>query len=1176
MVAGTQGTERNYHVDFVGAVPHCRGRLRDARDGARVAVREAHDRAYRYRGATERVRSRRHPPAGDAYRRETVLRCFGAQRLDLGSTGIGSQQRVVDERCQVSVALGGRHEEHISGSAALSARSNRGELRAKHPADGSARGCYTLNMAQPTKMVQPTHASASTSAGARLPIPAPSAEAPPPSDPLAAREDGDRARALVDRHIRALRFGVWCLFTLRAVLTGLGVGALVFALVAIAVGPACSAGAAAVAWGVVAIGGGAAAAFGAYAARAYRGLKVTALLEKVAPSLVSQTRSVMGFVASEEHLAGASRALIDAHARRVAAELTPLEARRLWPWRALWRGPAPAVALFSLLCALAVFALVEVAPAGAYALTHPGARREGIGMANVVAELRAELRYPSYLELPDATVENVEVLRVPLGTTVTMAMRPRIPLTEAVLRAPGQSASFARADGGWWRASFVLREGGRLQLDVRDQERHALRDARARSVAIERDEAPEVTLVNPATDLVVGLEESVAIAFDVEDDFGLTSTELCLRTVSGEVVRRPLERFEQPVPSHRGRTGIAPAELGARPGDRFSLWIEAADADDVSGPNIGRSAERVIEIASEATEREELQVKLEEVLDAALFTLAARLEWIAQRRSALAAEADPSETDAADPHAAIEASSDIYARRLESFASSPTRDFDGSVIATMRRRFRQAHAQELRVQQDPAAPRRAAIALLEEHTLFLADALGMAKLQDASAIARELEALRREMRSLLDELRRTDSPEARRDLMTTLARAQARLRELESRLASLGEDVPREFVNVEALEREMPQTHDALAKLAQAMESNDLDAAERALTRLEQQIDAMAKSLGEAGEAFGEARFGPRQRAMADALDRLAGVEAEQRQLAERTESVRRHAAERALGEAGPDARAAAREVESETLRSLRALSQLPGGALSPSDEDTLGRARQRLEDTADALRNGDLGEARRMAAESQRETDRLARDLEISAMMFPGRQGRTAEAARRAREASRGVEAMGRSLDDALPRIADYVQDAQQRQMRADAQRQGEARAVAESLAEAFGAEPDGAPLSPDGVAAMERAAEAMKKATQTLRRGRPLDAARAQQQAARELTELREKLEQQSQSEGSGGDSSTEGAMSARPRVAIPRDETDADTNARRRKILDAMRDDAPEGYEAAVRRYYEELLR
>ena len=978
--------------------------------------------------------------------------------------------------------------------------------------------------------------------------------------PLPARAPRQRVLA----QLRVLRLGVVLIFGLRLVLATLGMGALFFAAAALVTGPVAPAPLAVLAW--IVVGGGAlgAAAFAAWPARRYAGDGVTRLFGSVAPPLVSATRSVMEL--ANDRRAGSE--LVEAHARRVADSLEGIRAHRLWPWGAL-RGWTVGLAVVALGAAALVLATVDRARTGAYALTHPGAREEGTQVASVVGTTRARLHFPAYMGLEDEERAGIERLEAPVGTAVQVTFRPRIALGSATLAAPQQSARFEATGDGWWQADFVLRESGSLVIDVVDGNGSALRDAHRRQVVAVADEAPEVQVVAPPEDEPLALALPLAFAYDASDAIGVVQIDLCVRTPGGSVERRTLDTFPSPVLRHHGRTRVAPVELSARPGDRLTFWFEAFDSDDVSGPNVGRSDERTYVVESDATRRDALAADLRTVLDAGLHTLADRLE------GPVPAEADASR----QRDEALAESTQRYLAGLEALGASEAESFDPSVLRSMERRVEKARAREHRLVASTQAEREAAdadlVSLLEEQSLFLSDLLGRTKLQDAAALARELEQLRREMRSLLSELRRTDSPQAREALMAALARARARLAELEGRLASMGDAVPNEFLNTDSLGT--PQAKDSLSDLRSALEAGDLDAAERALTALEQQIDSLAKSLGAAGESFAESRFGPRQRAMAEALDRLVGLEAEQRQLAERTEDVRRDAAERALGAAGAEARQAARAVAQRAREAGDALGQLSREVLSPSDEENLDRARQRLRDTSAALDSGDLAEARRMAGEAESDTERLARDLEVSALMFSGRDGRVAQAAQRARQASRSVRGLGRALDEALPRIADFVEGEQGRQMEGDSERQGRARTVAGSIGESFTAEPDGAPLSPEGAEVMERVGAAMQDARESLRRGDPLGASRSQREAARDLTELREKLEQQSRSqsgEGGGEGGSSQPAMHRR--VSIPEAEDDAEAERRRRQILDAMQGRAPEGFEDAIRRYYEELLR
>jgi hypothetical protein len=173
------------------------------------------------------------------------------------------------------------------------------------------------------------------------------------------------------------------------------------------------------------------------------------------------------------------------------------------------------------------------------------------------------------------------------------------------------------------------------------------------------------------------------------------------------------------------------------------------------------------------------------------------------------------------------------------------------------------------------------------------------------------------------------------------------------------------------------------------------------------------------------------------------------------------------------------------------------------------------------------------------------------------------------------------RALDRAIPEIEDYVDERGQRQMREDSAGQRQVMNAAERLAERFDEGPDGAPLSPDAARGVREAREAMGRGDHALGQADPIEASRAQDEAARRLSELREELERQQerqQSQGGGGEGGgSEGTAPAyREPVQIPGAHEFEGPSELRRQLLDAMRDGAPSGYQESVRRYYEELLR
>ncbi|MCA9602756.1 MAG: hypothetical protein KC417_12055, partial [Myxococcales bacterium] len=396
------------------------------------------------------------------------------------------------------------------------------------------------------------------------------------------------------------------------------------------------------------------------------------------------------------------------------------------------------------------------------------------------------------------------------------------------------------------------------------------------------------------------------------------------------------------------------------------------------------------------------------------------------------------------------------------------------------------------------------------------------------------------------------------------------MRKLAARLGELAKHVPTEFVNSQDLETEAQQ--DALARLRESVERGDLEQADRVLHELERQIDAMANALGSGVESFEATRLGARERAMAEAMSELADLELEQKDLAHRTNDSRKEATTRAIG----DLRGNTPALDALAERARQARESLERVRPRELDADSKGMyelADRRLQDVATLLEAGDLGEAQKMSGEASDAVSDLARDLGLASLMFGGRGGESTDRAVRARAAETDARALEDAIDRAIPSMDNYVSEAANRQMHGDSPRQDAAREAAHRLAERFRQGPDGLPLDPDAADAVDRAKDRMADARGALAGGDVVGASRAQTDAAEELADLRRRLEQSSSKDSSGGDS---GETDPRQPVEIPRETADARASDLRRKLLDGLRETAPRGYEEAVRKYYQELLR
>lgn len=933
-------------------------------------------------------------------------------------------------------------------------------------------------------------------------------------------------------------------------------GAIAFVIAASCIGPIASPFARAVGWAVIALV--ATSAFGAalLPLRRLSRSATTQLFHATAPTLLSPLRSAIEFGDRESDL-------VSAHREDVLARLQKIPPARVVPFQP---RIVALVVLATLLSALVITQLIGRVRAGSFSLMNAPAAEP---QADLVSDLRVHVTFPSYLDREPTTFDNPTRLTLPAGATLLFTVTPRVPVDEgAVLIAGSEHLLTKRRDA--LVGSAVARETGSLEIRLTTA-RGPMTDRTRRTLEVEDDAAPQVDLVTPSEDLVVELFEIIPLSFDVRDDHGVMSTHLIVSLGSGTERERPIADYPEPLKELTGETRVRASELGAEPGDRVLLTVIARDANRAEGaPQAGRSETRVVTIASAATRRERELGALAQILDRSLASLADRLET--------PVPADPGEPTEAR-FASMTASLTRLEEVLDPYLDEGTPDTKVAHHARALRRARHAEARLHARAAPPIGPRRDVdsrlVGVHEDLSLALHDALGAARIDDAAAIARELESLRREMTSLLAELRRTDSAEAREALMRAIARAERRLGELAGRLAAMKTDVPSEFLNPQDLESTLQP--DAVNELREALLRGDLDEASRQLDELERRIGRLSRAFDQADEGFSGARFGPRERAMADAMERLTGIESEQRLLSQRSEERRRNAARSALAEVD-DLSDAAGALRRDAERAQRAVAAIPRAPLGPYDREALDNARQRLRDVIDSLKSGDLGEANAMAQRAQQDVEALARDLELSALMFPGHDGRTRVAAQQARDASRGMTALRDAVSRAIPELDAHLDVSARAEATNDQTRQAEVDEASQALEEAFAASPDDAPLYPEGAEAMGEARQRMEAAKQALRRGDAVGASTEQQEAARRLTELREELErqqQQQQQDQSGGGGGGSGERSAEgERVLIPGQSEPQ--NELRRRVLDAMRDASPRGYEDAVRRYYDELLR
>lgn len=963
---------------------------------------------------------------------------------------------------------------------------------------------------------------------------------------------------------RQLRVAAATVMAARVAASAVAVGLIAFVLVAWALGPLTPFVWLCIGWALVFGMIAAAVAWSIQPLLRLRGHGALGLVATEQPSLLSPLRSAYELRAEQSF----SRELIVAQRLGLLRALETSPARKFIPWG--WLAQ-PALALTLVLAALGWWSLgFDRAAAGRYALLHPDPGIiEGARTSHVVAGTNADLRYPDYMARPNERAEDADHLVVPRGTAVEYAVTPIGDAARVVVELPGRHVEASRA-GDEFIASFVADSDGPFEIYVESSRGERRVDYRARSIRVLLDEPPQVKMIAPEKDLIAEERQPILLQHDTTDDHGIQELTLIIKLPNGEHLRRPiLTPSDETREEHYGETVMRLEEFSLAPADAVTVWLEAKDGNRVDGPGVGRSQVRTLTLASEITRRRDSIVELEKLLDSLLATLAVRLE-------------NPLPNSLSE--ARKRRSSTMVPYRGVMGLLSNLGDHRGPrtipLLLDMQKRLERKHEREEQAYGNGAHPSQRErhdqiiVAELEKDSLLVADLISEARLDDAAEIAREMQQLRREIASLISELRREQTPELQRALMAALDRAERRMEALKQRLREAMRYVPGEFVNRQS--RQAGESTDALRSVREALAKGDLDAAEAALMKLDQTIEAMAQALAQSEQSLVEARFGPRERALMEAMDTIRDLEVEQKRMADKARRVGDKAVERASAEKDSFGDGVREQLEKMAKEVSELLGGLGDDALGPYESDLRGRAQERVKDFQEALKGGDLGEALSMANRLAGAANALAKDLELSAMMFRGRGGQTAEAAAKAREAAARAQDLQQAAQGSVPDIAGSLTERERQQLERQGADQRAAREATHQLARRLREEVGGVPVSEQAAEQLEEIEAPMNRAGRALEEGDPLEAHKQQEAAADQLRRLRQHLESQQRSSGGTGGEERGSGMRAHERVEIPGARSKADELAWRRRVLDAMNGKPPEGYQQAVDDYYERLLR
>ncbi len=258
-----------------------------------------------------------------------------------------------------------------------------------------------------------------------------------------------------------------------------------------------------------------------------------------------------------------------------------------------------------------------------------------------VRYLSVTLSPPAYTELAPMTLEeNVGDISAVIGTQARLAVSATKPLERAVIEffnVTGENLATPREtlvlnlDGSKANGEFTVAKSGTYQIKLTGKDGRESRDAITYRINARPDEAPVISLVEPANDLEIAADIKIPVVADAADDYGFSKMTLRYYRTSpwdqpGDVAEESYEslaldyRLTEP-----GRCIVETAfdltPLQLLPEDQVLMFVEVWDNDRISGPKRAKSEVRVLRFPSMAeifNQQEQIEEKrtitLEELL----------------------------------------------------------------------------------------------------------------------------------------------------------------------------------------------------------------------------------------------------------------------------------------------------------------------------------------------------------------------------------------------------------------------------------------------------------------------------------------------------------------------------------------------------------------------------------
>ena len=820
---------------------------------------------------------------------------------------------------------------------------------------------------------------------------------------------------------------------------------------------------------------------------------------------------------------------------------------------------------------------------------------------SLVTDISIVAQYPDYTKLPERTIEGsdgtIEGLRGSLIKLKLQSLKNGYLPTINPVKSPEAESSKAplvstALENGTFQFEFTLDDGFQYRFGLTDNDGLNLIESRVRQVLVKPDLPPNVSVDTQGLQLELRDQDSLPIRWRADDDFGLERTDILIQTF-GETtpLRIRLDSPGAPEKSDRGQWVFTPKAHLDTGVESVELWLESKDNDATTGGNISSSKKLRLTILSARRQHQKLLEEAEKLHLEMVDLLAIEWEEDLSRGASLMSQgryiaAASTLTDSLKFFSQALSEDPLAKVGLrESFINVKT-----NIEKALKEReelIRRRGAGKLKASKTEQDLQEKAKTTLENDIIYLDDLLSLQRIDDLRASTDELLTQRDELQSLLQAYRENQDPEMKKELAERIDRLRQQMNKLLQEMASIRKSLPGEYRNLEA--SSALQVEDQLSRIDQAIAEGDLEAAFEELDAISGMLEQMQRSLDQAEEDYGDERYDELREDVDEVMGDLSEVEQRQEALNDATEKLYEDAKRRHF----EDSNTNEKDLNEKLLKEIRAaLLSLDGATetqLLQSGHRQFGVTRENLIDMELAARESLLNQVANTFADATRSWSSFSRFAQARLPRFPQSEQTIlksviSEVDQHFEEISRLLEALNPELDFRDDQKNQAALDKLEEEQRAIEDR---AQAMQDKLSELSKEIPIFGDEASQG---WSKAQREMQDASGAFNKDRLNQGKVHGRRALEEIRSFKKGLEQAAK-DGAGGSGPKiplpfgareprgqgkggKGLRQNSDEVILPQGEDGR--RSIRDDIMEAAKQEAPAGYEEAVRQYYEELIR